>query len=152
VLAALACAAIQLLYRCLNRGRNLLLGRHHRGLDIAATAASAAVAAAAASAAIAPAVAATMATMASMATAAVAAMTTMAAATVAAAMAAAATAVAAAASIAATTAAESAEDEGRGLLLTAHEGDSNQREKQRKAKHNNSVHPKILQFLTGTVS
>jgi len=56
----------------------------------------------------------------------------------------------AAAAIAA--AATTAEDEGRGLRLTAHEGDSNQREKDRDTEHNNTVHPQILQLLTGTVS
>jgi hypothetical protein len=37
-----------------------------------------------------------------------------------------------------------------GLLLTAHEGDSNQREKDRDTKNDNTVHPRILQLLTGT--
>ena len=37
-----------------------------------------------------------------------------------------------------------------GLFLTAHEGDSNQREKHRESKNNNTVHPRILQLLTGT--
>jgi hypothetical protein len=37
-----------------------------------------------------------------------------------------------------------------GLLLTAHEGDSNQREKDRDTQNNNTVHPRILQLLTGT--
>jgi hypothetical protein len=36
--------------------------------------------------------------------------------------------------------------EGRGLLLTAHEGDSNQREKDRDTKNNNAIHPQILQL------
>lgn len=37
-----------------------------------------------------------------------------------------------------------------GLFLTAHEGDSNQREKDRDTKNDNTVHPRILQLLTGT--
>jgi hypothetical protein len=53
---------------------------------------------------------------------------------------------------AATIAAATTEQEGRSLLLTAHEGDSNQREKHRESKNNNTVHPRILQLLTGTVS
>jgi opacity protein-like surface antigen len=49
-------------------------------------------------------------------------------------------------------AAAAAEDKGRSLVLTAHQGDSNQREKHRETKNNNTVHPRILQLLTGTVS
>jgi len=37
-----------------------------------------------------------------------------------------------------------------GLLLTAHEGDSNQREKDRDTQNDDTVHPRILQLLTGT--
>jgi hypothetical protein len=37
-----------------------------------------------------------------------------------------------------------------GLFLTAHEGDSNQREEDRDTQNNNTVHPRILQLLTGT--
>ena len=114
----------------LSRGRGLLLG----GLHIAATAATAAAAAAvsttAATTAIA-AVATAVATIAMMAST-VACM---------------ATTVAAAASAAA-----AAENEGRSLVLTAHQGDSDQREKHRETKNNNTVHPRILQLLTGTVS
>jgi hypothetical protein len=47
----------------------------------------------------------------------------------------------------ATTAAEQA---GLRLILTAQEGDSNQREKDRDTQNNNTVHPRILQLLTGT--
>jgi hypothetical protein len=118
----------------LGRSRGLLhAGGLHRGLNITATAASAA---AAASATIATAIAAAMATTVATTVATVAMM----ASTVAATMAAAASAAAA------------AKDEGRSLLLTAHQGDSNQGEKHRQSKHNNSVHPRILQLLTGTVS
>jgi Na+-transporting NADH:ubiquinone oxidoreductase subunit NqrC len=106
-------------------------------LNITATAASAA---AAASATIATAIAAAMATTVATTVATVAMMASTVAAAVAATMAAAASAAAA------------AKDEGRSLLLTAHQGDSNQGEKHRQSKHNNSVHPRILQLLTGTVS
>ena len=37
-----------------------------------------------------------------------------------------------------------------GLLLAAHEGDTNQREKDRDTQNDNTVHPRILQLLTGT--
>lgn len=47
-------------------------------------------------------------------------------------------------------AAAATEQAGIGLLLTAHEGDSNQREKDRDTQNNNTVHPRILQLLTGT--
>jgi hypothetical protein len=40
--------------------------------------------------------------------------------------------------------------EGRRLVFTAHEGDTNQREKHRDTKNDNTVHPQILQLLTGT--
>jgi hypothetical protein len=53
------------------------------------------------------------------------------------------------AAIAAVTAAAT-EQASIGLLLTAHEGDSNQREKDRDTQNNNTVHPRILQLLTGT--
>jgi hypothetical protein len=38
------------------------------------------------------------------------------------------------------------------LAVTADEGDTNDREKHRQSNNNNSVHPRILQLLTGTVS
>jgi acetyl-CoA acetyltransferase len=38
------------------------------------------------------------------------------------------------------------------LAVTADEGDSNDREKHRQTKNNDTVHPQILQLLTGTVS
>jgi predicted metal-binding membrane protein len=120
-------------------------------LSIAATAASASIAAAAAAAAAiasAAAVASAVATMmASMATTAAAMMTSMASAA-----AAAATAAAAVTTTTITTTAHSAKNKGRSLVFTAHQGDSNQREKHRESKNNNSVHPRILQLLTGTVS
>jgi hypothetical protein len=47
-------------------------------------------------------------------------------------------------------AAAAAEQASVGLFLTAHEGDSNQREKDRDTQNNNTVHPRILQLLTGT--
>jgi hypothetical protein len=61
-------------------------------------------------------------------------------------------AAAAIATAAAATVAHSAKNEGRSLVLSAHQGDSDQGEKHRQTKHNNSVHPRILQLLTGTVS
>ena len=39
-----------------------------------------------------------------------------------------------------------------GLVLTADEGDANDREKHRDPEHNKSIHPKFLQLRTGTVS
>jgi hypothetical protein len=133
-----------------------LLFRAHRGLDraggisattaattavSAATAATAAIATTIASAAIAAAMATMMTSVMAAATAA-AMMASMAAATTAA------TAAATAATAAAVAAA--AKDEGRSLLLTAHEGDTDEREKHRETKNNNTVHPRILQLLTGT--
>jgi hypothetical protein len=47
-------------------------------------------------------------------------------------------------------AAAAAEQTGLRLILTAHEGDPNQREKDRDTQNNNTVHPRILQLLTGT--
>lgn len=35
--------------------------------------------------------------------------------------------------------------EGQSLALTAHEGNANQREKQRETEHNDTIHPQILQ-------
>jgi hypothetical protein len=37
-----------------------------------------------------------------------------------------------------------------GLLLAAHKGDTNQREKDRDTQNDDTVHPRILQLLTGT--
>jgi bisphosphoglycerate-independent phosphoglycerate mutase (AlkP superfamily) len=72
-------------------------------------------------------------------------------ATVATAMAAVATAVAAIATAIAAIAA-AVMTEGHHLAVTADEGDANNREKHRQPKNNNTVHPQILQLLTGTVS
>ena len=58
-------------------------------------------------------------------------------------------AIAAAAAVATTritAAGETAKNEGRRLVFTADEGDSNQREKHRDSQNNNSVHPRILQL------
>jgi hypothetical protein len=59
---------------------------------------------------------------------------------------------AAVAAIATASSGHPAENKGRSLLLTAHQGDPNQGEKHRQPEHNNAVHPRILQLLTGTVS
>jgi hypothetical protein len=56
------------------------------------------------------------------------------------------TAVAAIAAIAPT----AATTKGQSLAVTAHEGNTNQREKQRETENNDSIHPQILQLLTGT--
>jgi hypothetical protein len=40
--------------------------------------------------------------------------------------------------------------EGHGLVLTAHEGETNEGEEDRHTQHNDTIHPKILQLLTGT--
>jgi hypothetical protein len=106
----------------LSRHRSLLLS----GIT-AAAAASATVAAAAAIAAMATAVATMMAMMAS----ATAATTT----------------TATVAAIAATVMTK-----GHRLAVTAHQGDANDREEHGQTKNNNTVHPQILQLLTGTVS
>ncbi|HEX5102366.1 MAG TPA: hypothetical protein VFV87_01045 [Pirellulaceae bacterium] len=50
----------------------------------------------------------------------------------------------------ATMAATATEQAGFGLILTAHKGDPNQREKDRDTENNDTVHPRILQLLTGT--
>jgi hypothetical protein len=39
---------------------------------------------------------------------------------------------------------------GHDLAITAHEGNTNQREKQRETENNDAIHPQILQLLTGT--
>ena len=57
-----------------------------------------------------------------------------------------ASAVAAVAAIAATT----AMTEGHRLVVTAQEGDTDDREENRETKNNNTVHSQILQLLTGT--
>lgn len=99
---------------------------------------------------------ATIATVALAMAAAAAAMATVATATAAVARAGTATVVVAIAAIArriaaiAAIAAFAAEEAGVGLLLAAHEGDTNQREKDRDTQNNNTVHPRILQLLTGT--
>jgi hypothetical protein len=106
------------------------------------------------------AVATAIATVAAMATAMAAAIAAMAAvATAVAAIAragAAAVAMAAVAAIArrvaavAAAAAAAAKQAGLRFILTAQEGDPNQREKDRDTQNNNTVHPRILQLLTGT--
>jgi hypothetical protein len=58
--------------------------------------------------------------------------------------------VAAAAAIAAVATAALAMAEGHRLAVTADEGDANDREKHRQTKNHNSIHPQILQLLTGT--
>jgi hypothetical protein len=101
----------------------------HVGSSVSATAATTTIAAAA--------IAATVATMmASVATAAIAT------AVMATGLAMMASATAAACTTAATAATK---DEGRSLALTADEGDTNQGEKHRQTKNNNTVHPRILQ-------
>lgn len=62
------------------------------------------------------------------------------------------TVAAAVATIAAIAATMMAMAEGRRLVFTAHKGDTNQREKHRDTKNDDTVHPQILQLLTGTVS
>ena len=81
-----------------------------------------------------------------MATAVATAMATMATAVAAAV----ATAMAAVAAIA--TVAAAVMTERHHLAVTADEGDANDREKHRETKNNDTVHPQILQLLTGTVS
>ena len=66
-------------------------------------------------------------------------------ATVATAMAAMAAAIATAAAIAA-----AVMTEGHHLAVTAQEGDSNDREEHSQTKYNDTIHPQILQLLTGT--
>jgi hypothetical protein len=109
----------------------LLLG----GLNVATTAAATAIAAT-----IAAAVAATMAT-------AVAAITSVA--TAVAAITSVATAMAAVTAVAAiaTIAAVTTEDKGRSLVLTAHQGDTDDREENRETKNNNTVHPHSSNYL-----
>ena len=128
------------LHRSLNGTRGLDGALHNH-----ATAAAAVAAVATMAAAMATMTAAVAAVAARRAAARRAAAATMAAAV--AAMAAVA-AVAAAAAIAATTSEQQAE--GRSLVFTAHEGDTNQREKDRNTEHYNAVHPRFLQLLTGT--
>jgi hypothetical protein len=50
------------------------------------------------------------------------------------------------------TTAAAAEEEGRGLLLTADQSDPHLGKKHRQTKHDNTIHPQILHLLTGTVS
>jgi len=58
-------------------------------------------------------------------------------------------AIAAAAAVAAAAATMT---EGHRLVVTAQQSDSDDREENRETKNNNTVHPQILQLLTGTVS
>jgi hypothetical protein len=126
--------------------------------DNATTSATAVAAAVAAVAAIATVAAVTVATIAAVATAMATATTAAAMATVVAAIARTCTATIAMAAVAAiarrmaaiAAATLATEEASVGLLLTAHEGDSNQREKDRDTKNDNTVHPRILQLLTGT--
>jgi hypothetical protein len=104
----------------------LLLGRSSIS---AATAASTIAITTAAVAAVATAVAAMMATM--MATT---------------------TAATAIAAVAAVAAAAATMTEGHRLVVTAQEGDADDREENRETENNNTIHPQILQLLTGTVS
>jgi len=124
------------LHRSLNGTRGLDGALHNHATAAAAVAAVATMATAMA----------TMTTAVAAVAARSAAAATMAAAV--AAMMAAVAAVAAAAAIAATTSEQQAE--GRSLVFTAHEGDTNQREKDRNTEHYNAVHPRFLQLLTGT--
>jgi len=109
---------------------NLLRGclSRHRSLLLGGSSVSAATAAAA----IAVAGAAAVATMAMMATMA--------------------TAVAAVAAVAAIAAAALVMTEGHCLAVTTNQRDANDREEHRESQHNNTIHPQILQLLTGTVS
>jgi hypothetical protein len=138
-------AQLTLLRGNLRRGRGGSLLLANRGLDVAATAAAAATATASTTT-IATAVATAVTTM----VASMAATTTMAA-TMTTTTTAAPAAIAAATGVAAATT-QASEDKGRSLLLTAHQGNPNQREKHRESKNNDTVHPQILQLLTGTVS
>jgi hypothetical protein len=61
-----------------------------------------------------------------------------------------ATAVAAMTGVAAIAATAAMAERGQGLAFTAHEGNTNQREKQRETEYNDAIHPQILQLLTGT--
>ncbi len=56
-------------------------------------------------------------------------------------------AVAAMTSVTAAAAAATAKDKGRSLVFTAHEGDSNQREKDRETENNNTIHPQSSNYL-----
>jgi len=62
------------------------------------------------------------------------------------------TAATAIAAVAAVAAAAATMTEGHRLVVTAQEGDADDREENRETKNNNTVHPQILQLLTGTVS
>jgi hypothetical protein len=57
-----------------------------------------------------------------------------------------ATAVAAMTGVAAIAAAAAMTTKGQSLAFTAHEGNTNQREKQRETKYNDAIHPQILQI------
>jgi hypothetical protein len=56
------------------------------------------------------------------------------------------------ATAAAIAAAAATENKGRSLVLAADEGNAHQGEEHRQTKHNDTIHPQILQLLTGTVS
>jgi hypothetical protein len=118
--------AIELLRRGLHlgRGRSLLLSRS----SIAAATAASTTVAAIATATIAATMAAMMATM--MATTTAASATAIAAAAIA--------------------AAAATMTEGHRLVVTAQQGDADDREENRETENNNTVHPQILQLLTGT--
>jgi hypothetical protein len=99
----------------------------HRSSGVSATAASTTIASAIAAVAVATAVAAAMAAITVVSTAAVAAVAI------------------AAIAIAAIAATATTMTEGHRLVVTAQEGDTNDCEKDRKTKHNNTVHSQILQ-------
>ena len=144
---SLASDRVDLLCGRLHRGlhRSLLL---HRGLRRGhlALARSSGITTAATTTIAAAAVASAMATTSVMATAATVAARRMAAA-VATSAAVAASMMASMATAAAARAAAAAKDEGRSLVFTAHEGETNQGEKHRQAKHNNTIHPQSSSYL-----
>jgi hypothetical protein len=130
-----------------SRRLNCVLGHHFATAAAIATVATAtAVAAVAAVATIA-----TVAAVAAMARVATAILRRAAAIAVATTMLA---AVAAAAAIvrATTTATAAGEETGLSRILAANQGDAHEGKKRRHTEHNNAVHPRILQLLTGTVS
>jgi hypothetical protein len=56
------------------------------------------------------------------------------------------------AAVAAVAAAAPVMTEGHRLAVTTNQSDANDREEHRETQNNNTVHPQILQLLTGTVS
>ena len=118
--------ATKLLRGSLGRGRGLLF---HRGGGVSATTASTTIASAIAAAVATAVAAAVMAAIAVVATTA---------------------AVAAVAATIAAAAATTTMTEGHRLVVTAQEGDTDDREENRETKNNNTVHSQILQLLTGT--